>query len=96
VKGAITGFVWLGQIVEKLAQKHYIETREVEELFAHHPKFRFVERGYRDGEDVYAALGQTEEGRYLVTFFILKRNGRALPLSAREMTHSERKLYGRK
>ena len=26
------------------------------------PKFRFVEKGHREGEKVYAALGQTEAG----------------------------------
>jgi uncharacterized DUF497 family protein len=42
---------------------------------------------------VYAALGQTENGRYLIVFFILKKDGRAIILSARDMTLSERKRY---
>jgi uncharacterized protein len=73
-----------------------VETYEVEELLDGKPKFRFVENGHRPGEDVYAALGQTEAGRYLIAFFIVKPDGRALPLSARDMTPGERKLYGRK
>ena len=59
-------------------------------------KFRFVEKGHREGEDVYAALGQTEAGRYLVAFFVRKLDGRALPVSARDMNSRERKLYERK
>jgi uncharacterized DUF497 family protein len=44
---------------------------------------------------VYAALGQTESGRYLIVFFILKQGAVALPISARDMTPRERKLYAR-
>jgi uncharacterized DUF497 family protein len=92
----ISGVIWLDEIIEKLARKHHVETYEVEELFSARPKFRFVENGHREGEDVYAALGQTEAGRYLVTFFIRKLDGRALPVSARDMTPGERRMYGRK
>ena len=92
----ITGFIWLDVIVEKLASKHRVEPYEVEEMFDEGPKFRFVESGNRPGEDVYAALGRTEAGRYLIAFFILKADGRALPVSARDMTPAERKRYGRK
>jgi uncharacterized DUF497 family protein len=60
----IVGFIWLEEIVEKLLVKHRVEMDEVEELFNSRPKFRFVEGGHREGEDVYAALGQTEAGRY--------------------------------
>ena len=56
----------------------------------------FGDAGHRAGEDVYAALGQTEAGRYLITFFVHKLDGRALPVSARDMTPSERRLHGRK
>lgn len=92
----ITGFIWLEDVVDKLARKHHVEVDEVEEMFSNQPKFRFVESGHRDGENLYVALGQTDAGRYLVTFFILKTEGRVLPVSARDMTSSERKLYGRK
>ena len=92
----ITGFIWLEEIVEKIATKHHVEPREVEELFSGAPKFRFVENGHRKGEDVYAALGRTDSGRYLVTFFILKTDDHVLPLSARDMTPAERKRHARK
>jgi len=45
---------------------------------------------------MYAAFGQTDEGRYLIVFFIYKRDGRALIISARDMDDSEKRLYGRK
>ena len=92
----ITGFFWLEEIIEKLARKHQVQIEEVEELFRGKPKFRFVERGHREGENVYSALGQTEAGRYLIVFFVWKTDGRALPISARDMKPGERRLYGRK
>ena len=93
----IEGLIWLDEIVEKLGRKHHVEVYEVEELFEGRPKFRFVERGNRENEDVYAAFGQTSGGRYLIAFFIWKANQRrALPVSARDVTPSERKRYVRK
>jgi hypothetical protein len=35
------------------------------EVIENTPHFRFVEKGYREGENVYAALGRTDAGRYL-------------------------------
>ena len=66
----IDDFIWLPDIIEKLAVKHRILQDEVEEVFFNEPQFRFVELGYRDGEDVYAALGGTDAGRYLIVYFI--------------------------
>jgi uncharacterized DUF497 family protein len=42
---------------------------------------------------MYAAYGQTETGRYVIIFFIHKPPMAALPISAREMSHAERKYY---
>lgn len=92
----IKGIIWLNNIVDKLAIKHQVETYEVEELLTGKPKFRFVEKGERKGEDVYMAFGQTQGGRYLVALFIFKLTEEALILSARDMAHKERKMYERK
>lgn len=51
------------------------------------------EKGYRSGENVYAAMGRTTSGRYLIVFFIYKTDKHVLILSARDMTKSERRLY---
>ena len=48
------------------------------------------------GEDVYAALGQTGAGRYLIVYFIYKATREALILSAREMEANERNAYERR
>lgn len=92
----IEGIIWLRMIIDKLAFKHRVETHEVEEIFAGNPKFRFVEKGERDDENVYLALGTTDAGRYLTVLFIYKKTKEALILSARDMANKERKMYGRK
>jgi uncharacterized DUF497 family protein len=92
----IEGIIWLEAIVEKLVVKHHVEPEEVEEVLSNYPKFRFVEYGDREGEDVYMALGQTYAGRYLTVLFIYKLTKEALILSARDMADKERSWYGRK
>jgi uncharacterized DUF497 family protein len=92
----IEGIIWLRDIVDKLISKHHVETSEVEEVLNSKPKIRFVEKGDREGEDVYLALGQTDAGRYLAVLFIYKKTREALILSARDMAIKERRRYGRK
>lgn len=91
----IDEIIWLQQFVEKLAIKHGVEKTEVEEVLSNRPRFLFVSKGNRAGEDVYSAMGQTDAGRYLIVFFIRKSNRRALIISARNMTRTERRNYGR-
>jgi len=92
----IDDFIWLTSIVEKIEVKHGVQSQEAEEIFLNKPRFRFVERGHRKGDNVYSAAGQTDAGRYLIVFFIHKSPGDALVLSAREMDGKERKRYERK
>ncbi len=92
----ITAFIWLEQVIQKLIWKHSVTTEEVHELFLNSPRYHFVEKGSRKDENVYSAQGQTNEGRYLICFFVHKIDKRALILSARDMTKTEKKRYGRK
>lgn len=89
----IKSLVWLDEVIEKLSQKHNVRPHEVKEILESDPDFRFVEKGHRQGENVYSALGQTQGGRYLIVFFVYKKGGGALVLSARDMTPRERKRY---
>ncbi len=91
-----TGIIWLRNVIDKLAWKHHVTTDEVEEVFRRAPRFRFIEKGDMEGEDLYAALGRTEAGRYLTVYFLHKMTGEALIVSARDMTKTERRLYGKK
>lgn len=92
----IAGFIWLETIVEKLWRKHSVKPFEVEEVFENLPHFRFVEKGHREGENLYAALGQTDSGRYLITFFVYRQDNRALLISSRTMSDAERRNYERR
>lgn len=92
----ISGIIWLEETIDKLAEKHGVVEREVREVLAARPYFRRMERGHRTGENVYGAYGQTEAGRYLVVFFVYKKDSRALVVSARDMTNAERRLYERR
>ena len=84
----IDGIIWLRDIADKLEFKHNVTMEEVEETLNNRPKFRFVEKGERKGEDVYMALGRTDSGRLLSILFIYKKTKEALILSAQR--------YGRK
>jgi uncharacterized DUF497 family protein len=50
-------------------------------------------KGRTKNQDVYSALGQTYDGRYLIVFHIQKGGGMVLPISARDMNLAERKYY---
>lgn len=92
----INGVIWLRNVIDKLLWKHHVTTDEVEEVFGRSARYRFLEEGDVEGEDLYSALGRTEAGRYLTVYFLHKVTGDALVISAREMTKKERRLYGKK
>jgi uncharacterized DUF497 family protein len=92
----ITRIIWLKRFAEKIVVKHGVSGEEVEQTFLNCPRFELQERGDILGEDLYRATGRTDAGRYLVVFFIYKRLGRALVISARDATKQERKRYGKK
>lgn len=62
----ITGVIWRREVVDKLAWKHPVTTDEVEEALAAARRFRFIETGDVEGEDLYAALSRTAAGRYFI------------------------------
>lgn len=92
----IRRIIWLEEIAEKIERKHRVSVEEVTQVFLHQPRFLFKERGRVEGEHLYNALGKSDEGRYLSVFFILKKNGNALIITARDMTEKERRFYAKK
>ena len=84
---------WREQFVDKIIRKHQVHPSEVEEMFQRRPLVRRQERGRRRGQDLYAAYGQTDAGRYIVAFIIRKAPRVALPISARDMRPKERAYY---
>jgi uncharacterized DUF497 family protein len=91
----IRRIIWKDQFVEKLADKHGVSVTETEEVLFARPHIRKMSKGKVKGEHVYAAYGQTDEGRYLIVFYISKARGDMLPISARDMDDAERKYYGK-
>jgi len=92
----IQGFIWREDIIEKLHRKHGVTPGEVEEVFEGVPRFLRTERGKVEGENLYNVLGRTASGRYLSVFFVYKRSGQALIVTARKMNRKERRYYGRR
>lgn len=92
----IESLVWFDEIIEKLGRKHHVHQNEVREVLSNKSYFRFIEKGHRSGDNVYAAMGQADSGRYLIVFFVYKTDKRAIILSARDMTRAERRLYEKK
>ncbi len=78
---------------------HGVTDEEIEEVFLNDEDpaaIRYL--GTQRGEPRYRALGRTDAGRYLFVAFTLRsREGRRLirPISARQMTSSERWQYRR-
>lgn len=92
----VRDLIWLEEVEEKIVRKHHVYAAEVEEVFLKHPYIRFMERGHRPGEDLYAAFGQSDAGRYLAVYFILKPEPAGLIITARDMTEKEKRTYGRR
>lgn len=92
----IDGIIWLENVERKIWEKHRVQPDEVEAVLESNPHVRFVERGFRQGEDVYSALGRTPGGRYVIVYFVYKPRAReALVVTARRMTRKERRQYGK-
>lgn len=83
-------------IEDKNQRKHGLTSEEVESVFRNQPKFFFWEMGDVPGENLYHALGQSDNGRYLSIFFIQKKEGLALVISARDMDRKDRNRYEKK
>ena len=71
--------------------RHHVTPDEVEELFE---APRYITRSHQHR---YSALGRTATGRFLYCVFVEAVNRKDIRIiTARDMTWSERKLYGRK
>lgn len=85
--------IWKEQFAEKLIRKHGVTRIEVEQVLLSRPYVRKAKKGRVEGENVYVAYGQTNAGRYLLVFFINKRQGAVMPISARDMKPRQRRFY---
>jgi uncharacterized DUF497 family protein len=87
--------IWKDRFIDKIEAKHRVRTEEVEQVLFGNPHVRRTRKGRIKGEDLYTAYGQSASGRFLIVFFIHKKHSAALPISARDMTDTERTYYER-
>jgi len=48
----VAGVIWLRDVVDKISWKHHVTTDEAEEVLSRRPRYRFIETGDVDGEDL--------------------------------------------
>lgn len=86
----IDGFIWLDWVIDKIIGKHGVEPEEVEETFFN-PSYKVR----KSSSGKYLLYGQSYDGRYLFIVFTWI-DDQIKVITARDMTKSERRYFGRK
>jgi uncharacterized DUF497 family protein len=86
------GFDWDDGNIGKNWLKHGVTDLECEEIFFNRPLIIASDEEHSETEVRHYALGQTERGRWLFVAFTV-RNQLIRPISARDMTSRERRVY---
>jgi len=86
----ISDFLWPDDRVQHIA-RHGVEPDEVEE--ACFGRSLVLEARSKGPNPVYYVLGETEAGRHLFCVVILFPEDKAYPVTARDMTDSEKRRY---
>lgn len=60
-------FIWLDAIIDELGAKYGVAPAEFEEVLSSRPRIRYQVAGHRPDEDMYAAYGVADAGRYLMS-----------------------------
>ena len=87
-----TGFDWDKGNLDKNWDKHGVGFWECEEVFLNRPLVVRPDVEHSRGEPRYYALGQTEAGQLLFVAFTIRKK-LIRPISARDMTVKERRIY---
>ena len=91
--GKITGFEWDEGNRDKNSDNHKVAWWEIEETFFHQPFVVAPDPSHSDQETRFYALGHTKGGRLLQTECTI-RGTPIRPITARNMSRQERKVYG--
>lgn len=90
----ITGIIWPREVVDKLAWKHQVTTEEVNEAMAAARRFRFLEPGDVEGEDLPIRRNEPNGSRALSHDLLRSQDHKgSLIISDREMTRKEQRTY---
>lgn len=79
---------WKDELREKILYKHGVTQEEVEEVI-YKPK----SEARKHGSNRYLVFGQTQDGRYLFIVLDEEEKGIFTPVTARDMTMSEKHAY---
>ncbi|CCD29887.1 Conserved hypothetical protein [Candidatus Glomeribacter gigasporarum BEG34] len=91
---AVAGFDWNAGNARKSAEKHDVSQIEAEQVFFNQPLLVVEDAAHSQTESRWHALGVTDAGRCLhITFTLRAHNTLIRVISARAMSHKERKLY---
>ena len=91
--GKITAFEWDEGNRDKNWNNHKVAWWEIEETFFHQPFVVAPDPCHSDQETRFYALGHTKGGRLLQIVFTI-RGTKIRPISGRNMSRKERKVYG--
>ena len=80
---------------DKNKEKHNVTNDEGEEVFLNEPLFLFDDKVHSKNEKRYGALGKTNKDRPLAIIFTI-RNKQIRIISARDMSHKDKKVYDQK
>lgn len=86
------GFEWDEGNRPKIREKHKVSGAECEQMFFNHPLVAARDEEHSGEEDRYYALGHTDMGRLLFVVFTIRKE-LVRPISARDMSRKERKVY---
>jgi hypothetical protein len=87
-----TGFDWDEFNIHKNWDKHQVPWWECEEVFINEPLVLLEDLRHSETEKRFYALGVATDGRNLFVGFTI-RGRKIRPISARDMSKKERKLY---
>ena len=89
-----TGFDWDEENRTKNWESHDVSESECEQLFFNRPLIVRRDDGHSESETRYYVLGRTDASRLLFAVFTI-RGDKVRVISARDMTHAERRRYQR-
>ncbi|MDO8487180.1 MAG: BrnT family toxin [Candidatus Curtissbacteria bacterium] len=88
-------FDWDKSNIDKNLIKHGVTYQETEEVFGNQPLLLNVDSKHSDLEIRYQVLGKTSKNRLLFVSFTI-RNQKVRPISFRDMSKKERRVYEKK
>ena len=88
-------FEWDKGNINKNILKHKIKNEEAEEIFVNQPLVLLKDKKHSQKESRLMVLGKTDKKRRLSVIFT-QRGNKVRIISARPMSHKERRLYEQK